>query len=285
MRALIFGCGYLGKRLARKWVAEGHEVHATTRNEKRAADIANERITAHVCDVVDPKSLLSLPEVDVVVWAVGLDRSAGIPMQRVYVEGLGNALSALPGNPRIVQVSSTSVYGQTDGSGVDEQAPTHPLEESGRVVLQAETLLRSRRPEAIVLRFAGIYGPGRLIRERDLLAGHLLSIDPDKWLNLIHVEDGVEAIRAACLHGKRGEVYNVCDGRPTRRREFYTLLAERIGASPPRFGLASATEEPNRRIVNRRLREELGVELAYPSFEEGLRACAGPGTTTESGKG
>ena len=198
-------------------------------------------------------------------------------MRRVYVEGLANALAALPGEPRIVHVSSTSVYGQTDGGEVDELAPTHPLEESGQVVLQAETLLRSRRPGAIVLRFAGIYGPERLIRAKDLLASRLLAIDPEKWLNLIHVEDGVRAVLAACLRAEPGRVYNVCDDRPIRRREFYTLLAERIGAPPPRFvpppPPVPDSERVNRRVVNRRLREELGVTLAYPSVEEGLRAC------------
>ena len=277
MRALIFGCGYLGQRLAEQWVAEGHEIHATTRNQQRAADLAKAGLVPHVCDVTDPLSLLSLPEVEVVVWAVGLDRSVGVPMHRVYVEGLANALAALPGEPRIVHVSSTGVYGQTDGGEVDEQAPTNPLEESGRVVLEAETLLRSRRPGAVVLRFAGIYGPGRLIRARDLLAGAPLAIDPENWLNLIHVEDGVRAVRAACLRGTPGETYNVCDDRPARRREFYAFLAGRLGAPPPRFVAPSSSgDEANRRIVNRRLRMDLGVALAYPSFEEGVRASAGP---------
>ncbi len=283
MRALIFGCGYLGKRLAREWVAEGYEVHATTRSPQRAADLVRAGVTAHVCDVIDPQSLGGLPEVDVVVWAVGLDRSANVPMRRVYVDGLSNALTALPGAPRFVHVSSTGVYGQTDGGEVDELAPTHPLEESGQVVLEAETLLVSRRPGAVVLRFAGIYGPERLIRAKDLLAGRLLAIDPEKWLNLIHVEDGVRAVRSACLRAKPGAVYNVCDDRPARRREFYTLLAERIGAPPPHFVApplpVSESERVNRRVVNRRLRAELGVTLAYPSFEEGLRGCTTPPAT------
>ena len=276
-RALILGCGYLGFRLARAWVADGYEVHATTRSPRRAADFAQEGIVAHVGDVVDPLSL-TLPEVDVAVWAVGFDRGAGVPMRRVYVEGLNNALDALPGGPRIVLVSSTSVYGQTDGSEVDERSPTQPLEESGRVVLKAETLLLSRRPDATIARFAGIYGPGRSLRAKDLLAGTPLAVDPEKWLNLIHVEDGVRAVLAICQRGRFGEVYNVCDDRPARRREFYARLAERIGAPPPRFVPPPVAEEANRRIVNRRLRRELGVVLAYPSFEEGLAACTRPAT-------
>lgn len=195
-------------------------------------------------------------------------------MRRVYVEGLRNVLQALPARTNLVHVSSTSVYGQTAGEEVDESAVTAPVEESGQVVLEAEQTLQLLRPDAIVLRFAGIYGPGRLIRAKDLQVGRLLAIDPEKWLNLIHVEDGVTAILAALERGKPGGIYNVSDGSPVRRREFYTRLAELLGAAPPRFvpppEPAPPSERTNRRIVNRRMRQELGVTPQYPSYAEGL---------------
>src|SRR5256886_16983899 len=87
-------------------------------------------------------------------------------MRAVYVDGLRNVLSRLRAPRRFLYVSSTSVYGQRDGEEVDETSATEPVEESGRVVLEAESVLRSVCPEAVVLRFAGIYGPGRWLPER-----------------------------------------------------------------------------------------------------------------------
>ena len=142
-------------------------------------------------------------------------------MRTVFVDGLANVLDALEGQGRFVHVSSTGVYAQRDGEAVDETAATEPASESGRVVLEAERLLRERRPGAVVLRFAGIYGPGRLIREKDVRAGEALSGDPEQWLNLIHVEDGAAAVAAALERGRPGTVCNVCDDRPVRRRDFY----------------------------------------------------------------
>ncbi|MFO0875996.1 MAG: NAD-dependent epimerase/dehydratase family protein [Gemmataceae bacterium] len=275
MRVLILGCGYLGRRVATLAQQAGATVLATTRHPDRAAEFARLGLQPVLCDVVAPESLRTLPEVDQVVYCVGLDRAAGVSMRRVYVEGLGNVLAALPGQPRIVHVSSTSVYGQTDGSPVDESAPTEPLEESGQIVLDAEKLLCSIRPEARILRFAGIYGPGRLIRARDLLAGRLLAIDPDKWLNLVHVDDGAAAVMAALARGSAG-VYNVADGTPVRRRDFYTFLANLLGAPDPRFlpppEPTPVSEKVNRQIVARRLRDDLGVIPRFPSYAQGLPA-------------
>jgi nucleoside-diphosphate-sugar epimerase len=177
-----------------------------------------------------------------------------------------------------LHVSSTGVYGQCDGEEVDETAATEPQEESGRVVLEAEGVLRRRLPAALVLRFAGIYGPGRLLREQALRAGEPLIGDPEKWLNLVHVADGVAAVLAADEWGRAGEVYNVTDDRPVRRREFYDFLARLLGAPEPRF-VPPAPDAPlpgheraDRRVSNRRLRQELGVELRYPTYREGLPA-------------
>ena len=99
-------------------------------------------------------------------------------------------------------VSSTSVYGQTGGEEVDETAATEPKEESGRVVLEAERCCCERLPTAIILRFAGIYGPDRLLRAKSIQAGEPIVGDAEQWLNLIHVEDGAAAVVEAAERGK-----------------------------------------------------------------------------------
>jgi nucleoside-diphosphate-sugar epimerase len=190
----------------------------------------------------------------------------------VYVDGLGNFLASRPPPERFVYVSSTSVYGQGDGGEVGETAATEPAEEAGRVVRETERLVWSHWPDAILLRFAGIYGPGRLLRRQESLrAGEPLAGDPERWLNLIHVDDGAAAVLAAERLGQPGRVYNVCDDRPVRRRDFFTRLAHLLGAPEPRF-VPAPQDRANRRIVNRRLHDELGVRLRFPSYSEGLPA-------------
>jgi nucleoside-diphosphate-sugar epimerase len=234
MHTLILGCGYLGGRVAAAYHAAGHAITALTRSPDRAADFRRRGWQPVVGDVLDPG--LALPAADVVVYAVGFDRAAGRPMRQVYVDGLANVLDRLPPPGVFVYVGSTGVYGQTDGSLVDEAAPTDPADEAGQVVLAAEDLLRRaggvspRRTDvgprrAVLLRFAGIYGPGRMLRAEALRRGEPVPGDPDGWLNLIHVEDGVRAVRAAADRGVPGGTYNDADAHPVRRRDFFAELA------------------------------------------------------------
>jgi nucleoside-diphosphate-sugar epimerase len=268
---LIVGCGYLGRVVARMWAGEGRHVSALTRS--RAVEFQALGIESVVGDVTAPASL-RLPATDTILYAIGLDRSAGRSMREVYVGGLANVLDVLPTPRRFVYVSSTSVYGQTGGEWVNEESPTEPAEENGRVVLEAERLLRQRLPDVIILRFAGIYGPGRLIKRAAVEKGEPLATDPDKVINLIRVEDGARAVVAAADRGQPGAIYNVADDQPVTRREFYTAMAELLGAPPPRFEL-NARDGTNRRVSNRRLKDDLGVELLYPGFAAGLRQALG----------
>lgn len=274
MRILIVGCGYLGHRVARRWRALGHTVHATTRSEARAATFRQAGLEPVLCDVLAPVELERLPPLDLVLYAVGLDRTAGVPMRTVYVDGLRAVLAALPAVGRLVYISSTSVYGQTQGEEVDETAATVPQEESGRIVLEAEGVLVASHRPAIILRFAGIYGPGRLLRRQAIETGEPIAGDPETWLNLIHVEDGATAVVAAADRGHLGAIYNIVDDQPVRRRDFYGRLAGFLGAPPPRFVSPATPEHQNRRIRNDRMHEELQVTLRFPGNVEGLTAQA-----------
>ncbi len=278
MNCLILGCGYLGRRVANRWLAQGHRVLAVTRRAETAAQFRQQGIEPIIADVLRPEALGILQPVETVLYAIGLDRTAGVSMRSVFVEGLANVLDHLPPPGRFIYVSSSSVYGQTDGDWVDEDSPTEPQEEAGQIVLEAERLLRARLPEAIILRFAGIYGPGRLLRRKAIEAGEPIVGDADKWLNLIHIDDGASAVLAAAEQGQPGRIYNICDGQPVRRREFYTELARCLRAPAPRFEASPSDRPPpphergNRRIRNQRMREELGAALLYANYVQGLRA-------------
>jgi nucleoside-diphosphate-sugar epimerase len=276
MDKLIIGCGYLGRRVARLWLEHGQRVWASTRRAEGVAELRTLGLQPIVCDVLSPGTLRDLPRMSTVLYCVGFDRSADQTMRDVYVEGLRRVLDVLTAPERFIYISSTSVYGQSSGEWVDETSPTEPEEESGRIVLDAEKALR---PDAIILRFAGIYGPGRLLRRQAVESGEVIRADPERWLNLIHVDDGAAAVLATEQHARPGAVYNVCDDTPIPRRAFYERLAELLGAAAPRFEPpAPGTplpphERANRRISNRRLRDELHFAPRHVSFREGLSDC------------
>ncbi len=269
--ALIIGCGYLGSRVARAWLGSDRRVAALTRT--RGPQLAQFGIEPIVGDVLDSDNLKRLPEASAVLYAVGFDRSSGRSMREIYVEGLANAVRAIRCSGPFVFISSTGVYGQTDGDWVTEDSPTEPLEASGKVVLEAERTLRELRPDAIILRFAGIYGPDRILRRQALFNGEPLVGDAEKWLNLIHVDDGVAAVLAAETRARAGETYLIADDEPVRRRDFYTRTAELLGAPPAAFQIpATPILETNRRVANARAKRELGFAQQYPSYREGLAA-------------
>ncbi len=165
MAKLIVGCGYLGSRVARRWRDAGDEVFVVTRSDEHARRFAEQGLRPIVADVLRAETLVALPAADTVLYAVGYDRTAGASIHDVYVSGLQAVLNALPERTgRFLYASSSGVYGQSQGESVDENSPTTPTREGGRACLAAEQALAAHPfgPRAIVLRFAGLYGPGRI---------------------------------------------------------------------------------------------------------------------------
>lgn len=284
MSTLIVGCGYLGRRVGRLLHRSGRRVFGTTRSPGRAAELEGWGIEPILADVLDPASLAALPQVERAFYCVGFDRKSGIPMRTVYVDGLRHALGRLIDRAgRLVYAGSSGAYGQDDGGWVDEDSPAEPRHESGMVCLEAEGVVREVAGErglpAVVLRFSGLYGPGRIIRREALARGEPIVGDPSRYLNLIHVDDAAEAVVSALDRGQTGRTYLVSDDRPVERREYYTLVAEELGAPVPRFehpapgSPESRREEANKRCSNRRMKEELGVVLSYPDITTGVPAA------------
>ena len=281
---LIFGCGYLGRRVARRLIDRGVTVFGTTRTRAPADALRRLGVEPVILDVTDPGSLAGLPKVDSVLHCVGFDRQSGRSIREVYVDGFQNVLDALfrqqPGCP-IVHASSTGVYGGDDGGWVDEVAPVEPLTESGRACLDAERLLTERHAAgSVILRFAGLYGPDRIMRREGLERGEPVVGSPDKFLNFVQIDDAAAvAVRALDETGPLGsELFLVSDGHPVTRAEFYGAACEYLGAPPPRFaspapGRPEAKREgSNKRISNRKLLDRWGDILQYPNIRVGLAA-------------
>jgi len=278
---LIVGCGYLGGRVARRWRETGLSVAAVTRNRQRTGQLAEIGLSPVVADVTDPASLSGLPAAQTVLYAVGFDRSSGKSIEEVYVQGLANVLKALPEPPdRFVYISSTGVFGQTDGSWVDESSPCQPRRAGGRACLAAEQLLQESplADRCVMLRCAGLYGPGRIPRLKDVESRTPIPANPDTPLNLIHVDDAADIVCEVAQTKPPSQLYLVSDGHPAPRRDFYNCLAELKGLPAPAFAPPDAASGSrraggaNKKVSNRRLLDEVRSKLQYPSYREGLAA-------------
>lgn len=280
MAKLIVGCGYLGERVLQLWRSQGEQVYAVTRSTERAAQWSSEGIRSLVFDVAQPIEVPAPADLETVLFAVGFDPHAGRSIRELYVDGLARVLAWLPpAVQRFIYISSTGVYGSFQGDWVDEDSPCEPQREGGKACLAAEQLLWGSplADRSVVLRLAGIYGPGRIPRASDLLAGKPLDADPTGYLNLIHVAD---AARIVLLADEKREMTArtllVSDGHPVLRGEYYAELARLLGAPPPQFESAASPAPvakrgaADKRISNARLMRELAPTFQFPDFRSGL---------------
>jgi nucleoside-diphosphate-sugar epimerase len=300
---LIVGCGYLGLRVARRWLAAGQKVAGVVHSDASATALAAASVRPIVADVTRPETLRDLPAADALLYCVGYGADSNSSRWAVYVDGLRAVLDAVPPEVRrVIFVSSTGVYAEQDGGWVDEDSPCAPSRESGRALLAAEQVLAAHRlgERGIVLRLAGIYGPGRLpgtvpsfaertghvIAGREsakmglspLTRGEPLAIPAGQSINLIHVDDAASAVLAAEARARPPRTYIVADGHPVDRREYFTELARQLGLQPPCFrdprpGEAATRRGGDKRACSRRMLEELQVKLEYPTYREGIKAA------------
>ena len=283
MAKLIFGCGYLGLRVARLWLAAGETVFAVTRSAERGRELAAAGVRPIIGDILAETQLPLPQEVRTVLFAVGHDRGIR-SIHETFVRGLAHAILWMPNSiDRFLFISSTGVYGQVTGQEVDEDSPCEPTREGGKASLAAERLLQGSRfdSQAIILRLAGLYGPGRIPRSADVIAGRPIDAPARGWLNLIHVEDAARIALLAEERSKAPRTYVVSDGVPVERAEYYAELARLLGAPPPRF-VEPAADSPavqragsDKRVNPRRMLAELQPRLLYPDYRAGLKGIVG----------
>jgi nucleoside-diphosphate-sugar epimerase len=285
LRVLIVGCGYVGLPLGAELVRHGHEVYGLRRS-RETSDLTQAGIKPIVGDVTQAALLRLLqPNFDWVVNTISSSQGGVEDYRAVYLEGTKRLVEWLQNAGSLgkyIYTSSTSVYAQADGAWVTEESPTEPKSETSRVLVGTERVLleqvSAHRYPAIILRLAGIYGPGRGHLFQQLLRGEArLAGDGSRLINMIHREDAVRAILAALDRGTPGEVYNVVDDEPVTQRDFFMWLCERLGRPMP--PVAQAAETPgrkrgvtNKRVSNRKLRLALACELKYPTFRQGYAA-------------
>ncbi|HWC59874.1 MAG TPA: SDR family oxidoreductase [Verrucomicrobiae bacterium] len=290
MRVLIVGAGYVGLPLGAELTRRGHEVFGMRRNAGAAATLQREGIKPLFADITQPNDLAKLPrDFD---WVVNCAASGGGSVEdyrRVYLQGMRNVIDWLMPSPReaggarFVYTSSTSVYGQNDGSIVDEKSPTEPATETGRILLETEqTLLdagRKRNFAAMILRVAGIYGPERGHWFKQFLSGDArLDGKGERFLNMIHRDDVIGCVIAALERGQPQEIYNAVDDEPVSQFNFFSWLAKALNKPMPEAisENSEATRKrgiTNKRISNLKLKTQLGYQFKYPTFREGYAAA------------
>jgi nucleoside-diphosphate-sugar epimerase len=277
MRVLIVGCGYIGQAVGEQLVQLGHQVWGMRRTPDSHRLLQQLGIRPIAADITRPETLAPLTaSYDWVVHCVSSSHGGAEDYRRVYLDGSKNLLNWLTQAPpkKVVYTSSTSVYGQSDGEWVDESSLTEPGTETGRILLQTERLLLGAG--AVVLRVAGIYGPGRGYRVKQFLAGQArIEGKGERFLNMIHREDVAGAVVAALERGAAGQVYNAVDDEPVSQRVFFQWLSDRSGRPLPQSVGEMETGNrkrgvTNKQVSNRRLRSELGYAPKYPTFREGV---------------
>lgn len=271
---LIAGCGDLGNGVGEALASQGHRVWGL----RRRPEHVRPPIQALAGDFSRPDGLPQLPPgLDTVYFIATPGRFDDEAYRLAYVEGMRNLLRALADQGqaprRIIMVSSSSVYGVTDGSWVDESTPAEPIGFSGSRLLEAEELLRSAPWPGVVIRFGGIYGPGRNRMLRKVRGGEAVVTDPPQYSNRIHRDDCVGALVHLFGLEQPAPLYLGVDSHPCPQVELTDWLAERLGLPrPPRTaGPAGGIRGSNKRCRNDRLVAS-GYRFRYPDYRAGYEA-------------
>jgi nucleoside-diphosphate-sugar epimerase len=264
-RLLIAGCGDLGIRLAQR--LSPSRWHCT--GMRRQTDALPESIQACRADLSKPETLdQAAGQWDAMVYQVTPSARTPEAYRQAYVTGLTNLLARIQCQ-RLIFVSSTAVYGQQAGEWVDEQSATEPEMFNGRILLEAEKLALGRG--GVVVRFSGIYGPGRDYLLRQLRTGQATCrAGSPQWTNRIHAEDCAGVLAHVLEIDDPAPVYCASDCLPVDRCEVLTWLARQMEVPPP---VATDDEgaDQGKRVSNRQLLAS-GYQFEYPDYKTGYGA-------------
>ena len=271
-RILIAGCGDIGTHLASR--LKNQKLYGLRRSAKTADKTGMQWIQA---DLTHLASLKNLPEVEYLIYTATPSERTEAAYKSIYYNGLKNLINTVNKThlKRIFLVSSTSVYGQNNGSWIDEESPTEPKRFSGQILLEAEHWLISQALPATIIRFAGIYGPGRSHLLKKLIAGGVhTQASPPKYTNRIHRDD-CSGILAHFIdldqHQKLEACYIGVDSNPAAEWDVHHWLANQMKTSLPKAIQEAADAKQNKRCSNSRLLKS-GYQFKFPNYQSGYKA-------------
>jgi nucleoside-diphosphate-sugar epimerase len=289
-----FGLGYSAAHFVRRHRDQFEKIAGTTTSLEKAAALRADGVKALIFDgaSADPGIASALTGADAVLVSIPPD-AEGDPTLRHFAA----AITAAPRLAWIGYLSTVGVYGDHGGGWVDEDTPARPVSARSRERLAAENAWLRFGVDAgkpvHVFRLAGIYGPGRNALAQ-LAAGTARRIvKPGQVFNRIHVEDIAAVLAASIARPRAGAVYNLADDEPAPPQDVVVYAAALAGIEPPPAvayaeaeltGMAASFWGECKRVSNRRIKDELGVALSYPSYREGLAALHAAGKGRRSGQ-
>ncbi|MGO9943896.1 MAG: SDR family oxidoreductase [Rhodoblastus sp.] len=236
-------------------------------------------------ETCDPRLLAALAAADALLVSAGPD-AQGDPVLRLLAE----KIAASPRLRKIVYLSTIGVYGDHGGDWIDETAAAEPANRRSQQRLAAEagwTELAKLSPKDVyILRLSGIYGPGRNVLEKLREGTAKRLVKQGQVFNRIHVEDISRAIDACLTTQAPGGVYNITDDEPAPPQDVVLYAAQKLGVEPPPeqdFDAAPLTPmarsfySENKRVSNRRMKDLLALDLAFPTFREGIAGLLAEG--------
>ena len=283
LRIAVLGCGYVGTSLALQAQARGHAVLGVVRSGESVARLQALGVPAQACDL-QADDWTSLPAAfDVVVYAASTGGAGVDAYARTYDAGVKRALAWARGvgAQRFIFTSSTGVYRQDDGSVVTETSAVGGTPTADAMLAGERAVLTSGLACATVLRFGGLYGPGRhylldqLKRGENVIGGRV-----DHFINYLHQDDAAGAVLAAVESTARGaRLYNVTDGHPVTKADLAVWIAAQLQLPAPIFDAAapagprmrrSGQVQPSRIVDPSLIARELGWKPRYARVFDGF---------------
>ena len=272
---LSFGHGYSARALSRLLVSKGWRVIGTTRSADKASIMATEGVEP----LIWPGAALG-PALNAATHLLisAAPDELGDPVLRLVRDDIAMLAAQLSW---VGYLSTTGVYGDHAGDWVDEQSPLSPATLRGQARVRAEADWGSLGLPLHIFRLAGIYGPGRGPFEKVRQGTARRIIKPGQVFSRIHVDDIAQVLAASIAQPNPGAAYNLCDDDPAPPEDVIAYAAELLGLPiPPAEDFATAEMTAmarsfyaeSKKVSNRRIKQELGVQLNYPDYRSGLRA-------------
>jgi nucleoside-diphosphate-sugar epimerase len=272
-KILIIGCGSIGTQLAHNLAAKGHDVTGLKRNPPKL-DVGE--VNYFTADISLAYQLEELPlDFEFIFFIVSPDGRNKESYQAIYEIGLTNLIDRFVkegASPNWIFISSTSVYGQSEGEWVDEESIAQPDNITSQYIGQAEQQLMDLNPQNIVVRFSGIYGPGREYLLRMAKQQSVIQKDPPYYTNRIHQQDCIGVLIFLLEKSLAGVTLEQCylasDDNPATMWDVMSWLTEHLSCKPPEVKVNDKEVGMNKRCNNQRLKT-LGYHFQYPDFKAG----------------